>query len=53
MTTRELYKAIGVAGYEPLACWRKEGIFHLRLSAPVSSCSSGLLGWNAVAAMKC
>ncbi|MFO1001222.1 MAG: hypothetical protein U0936_12835 [Planctomycetaceae bacterium] len=27
MTTRELYKAIGVAGYEPLGCWRKEGIF--------------------------
>lgn len=36
MTTRELYKAIGVAGYEPLACWRKEGVFHLRMSAPAS-----------------
>ncbi|MFO1000111.1 MAG: ISL3 family transposase [Planctomycetaceae bacterium] len=37
MTTRELYKAIGVAGYEPLGCWRKEGIFHLRLQAPAAS----------------
>ena len=37
MTTRELYKAIGVAGYEPLACWRKEGVFHLRLAAPAAS----------------
>ena len=36
MTTRELYKAIGVAGYEPLACWRKEGVFHLRLTVPAS-----------------
>ncbi|MFO1002300.1 MAG: hypothetical protein U0936_18385 [Planctomycetaceae bacterium] len=36
MTTRELYKAIGVAGYEPLGCWRKEGIFHLRLQAPAA-----------------
>ena len=35
-TERELYKAIGVAGYEPLACWRKEGVFHLRMSAPAS-----------------
>ena len=34
MTTRELYKAIGVAGYEPLACWRKDGVFHLQMSAP-------------------
>ena len=30
MTARELYKAIGVAGYETLGCCRKEGIFHLR-----------------------
>ncbi|MFO1002029.1 MAG: hypothetical protein U0936_16975 [Planctomycetaceae bacterium] len=37
MTTRELYKAIGVAGCEPLGCWRKEGIFHLRLQAPAAS----------------
>lgn len=36
MTTRELYKAIGVAGYEALACWRKDGVFHLRMSAPAS-----------------
>jgi len=37
MTTRELYRAIGVAGYEPLACWRKEGVFHLRLEAPAAA----------------
>jgi len=36
MTAQELYKAIGVAGYETLACWRKEGVFHLRLSPPAS-----------------
>ncbi len=36
MTTRELYKAIGVAGYESLECWRKDGVFHLRLAAPAS-----------------
>ena len=27
MTTRELDKSTGVAGYEPLACWWKEGVF--------------------------
>ncbi len=42
MTVQELYKAIGVAGYEALACWRKEGVFHLRLSPP-SSCHNSLL----------
>jgi len=36
MTAQELYKAIGVAGYETLACWRKKGVFHLRLSPPAS-----------------
>lgn len=36
MTTRELYKAIGVAGYESLECWRKDGVFHLRLAVPAS-----------------
>ena len=36
MTTRELYKAIGVAGYESLECWRKDGVFHLRLATPAS-----------------
>lgn len=36
MTTRELYRAIGVAGYESLECWRKDGVFHLRLAAPAS-----------------
>jgi transposase len=35
-TEQELSKSIGVAGYEPLACWRKEGVFHLRMSAPAS-----------------
>lgn len=34
MITRELYKAIGVAGYESMECWRKDGVFHLRLAAP-------------------
>ena len=36
MTTRELYKAIGVPGYQPVACWRKQGVFYLRLEAPAS-----------------
>ena len=36
MATRELYRAIGVGGYEPLACWRKEGMFFLRREAPQS-----------------
>ena len=31
MTTRELYKAIGVAGYESLACWRKVRCFSFAL----------------------
>lgn len=33
MTTTELYKAIGVADYESLECWRKDAVFHLRLAA--------------------
>ena len=37
MTTNELYSALGVAGYEHLRCWRKEGFFYLRMAAP-SSC---------------
>ncbi|MEI6037747.1 MAG: ISL3 family transposase [Aestuariivirga sp.] len=36
MTTRELYRAIGVGGYEPSGCWRKEGVFFLRMEAPES-----------------
>ena len=36
MTTRELYRAIGVGGYEPLNCWRKEGFFFLQMEAPAS-----------------
>ncbi len=36
MTTRELYRAIGVGGYEPSACWRKDGMFFLRMVAPKS-----------------
>ena len=36
MTTRELYRAIGVGVYEPLACWRKDGMFFLRMEAPES-----------------
>lgn len=37
MTTKELYQGIGVAGYEHLASWRKEGVFHLRMAVPASS----------------
>jgi transposase len=37
MTTRELYSSIGASGYEHQACWRKGGIFHIRMKAP-SSC---------------
>lgn len=36
MTTREVYRAIGVGGSEPSACWRKDGMFFLRLEAPQS-----------------
>ena len=34
MTTRELYRSIGVSGYEHQQCWRKDGFFFLRLAAP-------------------
>ena len=36
MTTKELYRSIGVSGYEHQQCWRKDGVFHLRMSAPAS-----------------
>jgi len=37
MTTEsELYKSIGVRGYESIECWRKDGTFYLRLAAPAS-----------------
>ena len=36
MATREFYRAIGVGGYEPLACWQKEWMFFLRIEAPQS-----------------
>ena len=36
MTTRELYSSIGVSGYEHQGCWRKGGIFHIRMEAPLS-----------------
>ncbi len=36
MATRELYRAIGMSGYEPLGCWRKDGFFFLRMEAPLS-----------------
>ena len=36
MTTKELYSSIGVSGYEHQQCWRKDGVFHLRMSAPAS-----------------
>ncbi|MEI6538857.1 MAG: transposase family protein [Planctomycetota bacterium] len=38
MTTRELYGSIGVSGYEHEGCWRKDGIFHIRLEAPRLEC---------------
>ena len=34
MTTKELYSSIGVSGYEHQQCWRKDGVFHLRMAAP-------------------
>jgi hypothetical protein len=37
MTTAELYQALGVSGYKHEACWRKNGVFHLRMRAPASS----------------
>jgi hypothetical protein len=37
MTTAELYQALGVSGYEHEACWRRNGVFHLRMRAPASS----------------
>ena len=37
MTTKELCRAIGMDGYQPVTCWRTEGIFFLRMAAP-SSC---------------
>lgn len=36
MTTKTLYKALGMGGYEPSSCWRKEGVFFLRMEAPES-----------------
>lgn len=36
MTTRELYSSIGASGYEHRDCWRKGGIFYIRMEAPLS-----------------
>ena len=36
MTTKDLYSSIGVSGYEHQQCWRKDGVFHQRMSAPAS-----------------
>lgn len=36
MTTKTLYKAMGLGGYEATGCWRKEGVFFLRMKAPES-----------------
>jgi transposase len=36
MTTRALYQAIGVPGYEALECWRKDGVCCLRMAAPAA-----------------
>jgi transposase len=38
MATKELYRAIGVGGYEPSGIWRKEGFCFLRMQAPESCC---------------
>ena len=35
MTTRELYSSIGASGYEHQDCWRKGGIFHIRMEEPI------------------
>ncbi len=37
MAKTELYQALGVSGYKHEACWRKNGVFHLRMRAPASS----------------
>ncbi len=37
MTTRALYSAIGVSGYEHQGCWQKDGGFDFRMAAPQSS----------------
>ena len=36
MTTRELYSSIGVSACKHEGCWRKDGIFHIRVEAPPS-----------------
>lgn len=36
MTTKVLYSAIGVSGYEHQNCWRSDGVFHIQMEAPVS-----------------
>ena len=36
MTTQALYSSIGASGYEHQGCWRKGGIFHIRMEAPLS-----------------
>ena len=36
MTTKELYSAIGASGYDHQDCWRENGVFHLRMEAPLS-----------------
>ena len=37
MTTKELYQGLGVSGYEHVAIWRNDGVFHLRMAVPASS----------------
>ncbi len=36
MITRELYSSVGVLVYEHQDCWRKDGIFHIRMKTPPS-----------------
>lgn len=38
MATREEYISLGVSGYEHEGCWRKAGIFHIRMQAPRLAC---------------
>ena len=37
LTTTELYQAMGVSGYKHVGCWRKVGVFYLRMMAPALS----------------
>ena len=38
MATREEYISLGVSGDEHEGCWRKDGIYHIRMEAPRLAC---------------